>query len=74
MEPIPPSASERLEICAREVWPNARDGTRAAAMLTRLARKMVVRVYPHGGKAKLMGPAHLINLLVERAQTRAKAE
>ena len=60
-------------VCAREVWPDARHGARAAELLVRLARRMVVRVTPHGGKTQLMGPQHLINLLVERAKARDNA-
>lgn len=61
-------------VCAREVWPGARQGARAAQLLTRLARSMVVRVTPHGEKTQLMGPPNLINLLVERAAARLSAE
>lgn len=57
-------------ICARELHPRARDDARAAAMLTRLARVMVVRLTSPAGRTELMGPRHLVDLLVERARVR----
>lgn len=57
-------------ICARELHPRARDEARAAALLTRLARVMIVRLTSPGGRTELMGPRHLVELLVERARAR----
>lgn len=58
-------------ICAREVRAGARDEPRAAALLTRLARSMVVRLTARGGRTQLMGPRPLLELLVRRAADRA---
>ncbi len=61
-------------ICAREVRPGARDEPRAAALLTRLARGMVVRLTARDGRTQLMGPRSTVELLVRRAAERAAAE
>lgn len=58
-------------ICARELHPDARDTPRAADLLSRLARRMVVRLTDPRGKTRLFGPQSAIALLVQRAQARA---
>lgn len=57
-------------VCAREVRGGARDGARAAGMLTRLAGTFVVRVTDPGGRTVLMGPRAAIGLLARRAAAR----
>lgn len=57
-------------VCARELHARARDETRAAALLVRLARVMIVRLTSPSGRTELMGPRHLVDLLVERARAR----
>ena len=39
-------------------------------MLARLARVMIVRLSSPAGRTELMGPRHLVELLVERARVR----
>lgn len=60
-------------ICAREVRPGARDEPRAAALLTRLARRLVVRLSAPSGRTQLMGPRPLLELLVRRAAERTSS-
>ncbi len=62
-----------LFICARELWPGARKGRSAAALLLRLSRGMVVRLQAYGGKTQLIGPPSSIDLLVARASARRAA-
>lgn len=59
-------------VCAREAWPGARHGERAAELLARFSRAWVVRLTTHAGRTTLSGPAHLIDLLVTRAEARAR--
>jgi hypothetical protein len=58
-------------VCAREAWPGARDGKRAADLLVRFSRSWVVRLTGHDGKTTLFGPRSLIDRLVARAAARA---
>lgn len=58
-------------VCAREVWPDARDGARASDLITRFARSWVVRLTTHDGRTRLLGPGHLLESLVRRAEERA---
>lgn len=60
-------------ICAREVRHGARDEPRGAALLTRLARAMVVRLTARGGATQLCGPRPMVELLAARAAARARA-
>jgi len=60
-------------ICARELWPGARDGERAAFLLARLSRGMVVRLTAVGGRTQLVGPRELVARVVDRAQARGRA-
>lgn len=59
-------------ICAREIHEGARHGARAAELIRRLARVMVVRLTRMGGGSQLTGPDHLIRLLVLRAEARSR--
>lgn len=58
-------------LCARELWPEARNGLVASALLTRLARALVIRVSLHEGRSILIGPQAKVELVVARAQARA---
>lgn len=57
-------------ICARELWLGAREGSRASALLRRLARSMIVRLTAHGGRTELVGPRALVELVAHRAAAR----
>jgi len=58
-------------LCARELWPQARDGLVASVLLTRLARALVVRVSLFEGRAILVGPQAQVELIAARARARA---
>lgn len=70
VEEHPDYAGVRV-ICARETRRGARDGPRAADLLTRLARRMVVRLTAVDGRTQLMGPRDAVGLLARRAAERA---
>lgn len=55
-------------VCVREVREKARDEPRATTLLLKLARQIVIRLTDLQGKTQLMGPQHLISVLVERAK------
>jgi len=61
-------------ICAREVWPGAREGVRAQNLILRLSRAMIVRLVAPGGTTELIGPKRLVEQVARRATVRRQVD